>query len=321
MRGHAHDESLARAYLVVADASAVLLQHPDAILLARIDPVYPVPSAEGFEVQVRECLMTPVILGAHITVELAVVHIRKPFLELRRLRLKPFREACTDFVYLGVGKLYGLAVTHLDVVAVVVLADALVDVRHSVVQGVFQKVHPVVTLVIALDGKLFVDLHVLVVARHGKLVHAVHIRDFDIGIIKVCHIRGVYPRGNPPFPEVEVQLVEQDRGWHCVPQCSKGLICGIRHVVSDSISFIVKSPFENVFHFLHDIPCYETVLDFVAVLHRVVIDASFERLRQFGFAVSAKTAHIFHIHAAVLVERGGKRIFRCLHADILLLRK
>ena len=39
------------------------------------------------------------------------------------------------FVNLGIGKLYALAVTHLDVVAVFILADALHHVGTGVVQG------------------------------------------------------------------------------------------------------------------------------------------------------------------------------------------
>ena len=129
--------------------------------------------------------MASVVHRPHITVELAVIHIRKPLLEFRRLRLQPLRKAGADLVNLGVGELYGLAVTYLDVVALVVLADTLVDVRHGVVQGMFQQVHAVVPLVISLDGKLLVYLHVLAVARDGELIHTVHICDFDIGIVEI----------------------------------------------------------------------------------------------------------------------------------------
>ena len=61
----------------------------------------------------------------------------KPLLELRRLLFEPFGEAVSYLVNLGVGELYSLAVAHLDVVAMLVLADGLHHVRAGVVQGVF----------------------------------------------------------------------------------------------------------------------------------------------------------------------------------------
>ena len=94
--------------------------------------------------------MRAVILWAHETVELAVVHRRQPFLELRRLLFQPFREPVADFINLGVGELYALAVTHLDVIAMLVLTDGFHHVRAGVVQGVFQQVHAVIVPVIAL---------------------------------------------------------------------------------------------------------------------------------------------------------------------------
>ena len=81
--------------------------------------------------------MRAVILRAHETVELAVIHRRQPFLELRRLLFEPFGEAVSYLVNLGVGELYSLAVAPLDVVAMLVLADGLHHVRAGVVQGVF----------------------------------------------------------------------------------------------------------------------------------------------------------------------------------------
>ena len=64
--------------------------------------------------------MRAVILRAYETVELAVIHCRQPFLELRRLFFEPFGETVADFINLGVGELYALAVAHLDVLFAVV---------------------------------------------------------------------------------------------------------------------------------------------------------------------------------------------------------
>ena len=185
IRRHTHNQSLSRAHLVVTDAAAILFEHPDTILLAGINLVYVIPSGKGFDIQIRKSLVRAVILRTHIAVELPVIHIRQPFLELRRLRFQPIDKPAADFVDFGIGKLYGFAVPHLDVVPVVVLADTLVNVRHGVVQGVFQEVDAVIPLVISLHGELLVNLHVPVVARHGKLVYAVHVCDFDIHPVQV----------------------------------------------------------------------------------------------------------------------------------------
>ena len=137
MRGNTHYQRFAGSNFVVADSAAVLFQHPDAIHLRRIDAL-DAPACQSFQVEVGKGLVRAVILRAHETVELAVIHCRQPFLELRRLLFQPFREPVTDFVNLGVGELYALAVAHLDVIAMLILADGLHHVGAGVVQGVFQ---------------------------------------------------------------------------------------------------------------------------------------------------------------------------------------
>ena len=146
---YAHYQRLAGSHLVVADPAAVLFQHPDAILLRRVNALDS-PACQPFQVEVGKSLVRAVILRAHETVELAVIHRREPFLELRRLFFQPFGEPVTDFVYLRVGELYALAVAYLDVVAVLVLADTFHHVGAGVVQGVLQQVHTVIVPVIAL---------------------------------------------------------------------------------------------------------------------------------------------------------------------------
>ena len=149
MRCNAHYQRFTGSHLVVTNATAILFEHPDAIHLRRINAL-DTPACQPFEIEVGKRLVRSVILRTHETVELAVVHRRKPFLELRRLLLQPFREPVTDFVDFGVGELYALAVAHFDVVAMLVLADGLHHVGAGVVQGVFQQVHAVIVPVIAL---------------------------------------------------------------------------------------------------------------------------------------------------------------------------
>lgn len=163
--------------LVVADAAAVLLQHPDTIFLALVHVLDSEPSVEGFQVEVGKGLVRAVVLRAHEAVELAVIHIRQPLLEIRRLLREPLHESVTYFVDLGVGKLYALAVAHLDVASVLVLADALGHVGHGVHEGVFQQGDTVVAAVIPLDTELVENLGVLHAAFDGVVVHALRETD------------------------------------------------------------------------------------------------------------------------------------------------
>ena len=68
-------------HLVVADPAAVLFQHPDAILLRRVNALDS-PACQPFQVEVGKGLMGAVVARAHETVELAVIHRHKPLLEL-----------------------------------------------------------------------------------------------------------------------------------------------------------------------------------------------------------------------------------------------
>ena len=218
VRRHAHYQRLARSHLMVAYPAAVLLEHPHTVLLRGIDVLH-TTACQPLEVEVGEGLVRAVVLRTHETVELAVVHRHKPFLELRRLLFEPFGEAVTYLVNLGVGELYALGIAHLDVVAVLVLTDALHHVGTGVVQGVLQQAHAVVVAVVALHAELVPNLDVLAVAHGGELVHAGGISDADIGLVEVAHVGGVDARGYPPFAEVEVEFLEGDALRGGILQC------------------------------------------------------------------------------------------------------
>ncbi len=149
MRCNAHYQRLTCSDFMVAYSAAVLFYHPDAILLRRINALN-TTACQSFQIEVGKRLVRAVVLRAHETVELAVIHRCQPFFELWRLLFQPFREPVAYLVYLGVGKLYALTVTHLNVIAILVLTDRLHHVRAGVVQGVFQQVHTVIVPVIAL---------------------------------------------------------------------------------------------------------------------------------------------------------------------------
>ena len=132
--GTAHDERLAATHLVIGDPPSVLLEHPDAVLLAGIQ----VGNAQPLEVKTGKALVRAVVLGTDEAVELAVVHVRHFPLELRRLFHEPVGEAVTDLVNLAVGKQGNLRITYLHFLARLV-QYGLGDVGRGVVDGMAHK--------------------------------------------------------------------------------------------------------------------------------------------------------------------------------------
>ncbi len=162
-------------------------------------------------------------MGAHETVEFTVIEVGKPLLELLRLRAEPVYESVAYLVDFSIGKLYGLTVRHLYVIAVLVLAGRLLYFGHRIVQGVSQQVHAIVDAVISADAELLPYLHVappvgcrILVKRRG--VSHGHVRSVEVG-----HIIGIYLRGYPPLAEIEVQLVKGYPAWRGLLQCLQGL--------------------------------------------------------------------------------------------------
>lgn len=128
--GTAHDERLAATHLVIGDPPSVLLEHPDAVLLAGVQ----VGNAQPLEVEAGKALVRAVVLGTDEAVELAVVHVRHFPLELRRLLHEPVGEAVTDLVNLAVGEQGDLRITYLHFLARLV-QYGLGDVGRGVVDG------------------------------------------------------------------------------------------------------------------------------------------------------------------------------------------
>ena len=115
--GYTHDKGFARTYLMVDYPASVHLQHPYGIFLAVVQGRY----AQPFQVKEREALQGTVVIGTYIAVELAVVHVRKVLLEFGQLFIQPAGEGGTYLVDFGVGKLDGLRIPYLNVIALLVL--------------------------------------------------------------------------------------------------------------------------------------------------------------------------------------------------------
>ena len=175
--GDTHYQRLAATHLVVGDATAVHLQHPDTVFLRGIQ----ILDAQSFQVKVRKGLVAAVELGAHEAVELAVVHVLQFLLELRRLFHEPVGEASPYLVNLAVGKLRGFGVAHLDVLAVLV-RDGLGDVRRGVVDGVAHEGDPVEQARFGTDCVLVIDTRAEFGGADAVLVRTGVVVDRHVGV-------------------------------------------------------------------------------------------------------------------------------------------
>ncbi len=80
---HAHYQCFTGSHLVVAYSAAVLLEHPNAVLLRLVYRPDSIAVAQQLHIEVGECLMCSIVMRTDIAVELAVIHIHKLLLELR----------------------------------------------------------------------------------------------------------------------------------------------------------------------------------------------------------------------------------------------
>ena len=257
---------------MIPDPAAVLFQHPDTILLALVHLLDAVLLFQSFQVQTRKALVRTVIGRTHETVELAVIHIRQPLLKFGRLFVQPIRKTVTDFINLGVGKLYRLAVPYLDVIAVFILADTLADVRHGVQKGVFQQVDTVVFPVLPLYGILVGDFGVLFLTFDRILVDALRIGNRNIRPEQMLDVSGVDARRNPAFAKIEVQFVERNRSGHGIPECRQRFF----HLRFTLVSFIVRRPTEDFLHLVTHVSGDEAVFNLIVVHERIEKDTSFQ---------------------------------------------
>ncbi|VYT69611.1 Uncharacterised protein [Paraprevotella clara] len=301
---------------MVANSAAVLFQHPDAIHLRGIDAL-DAPACQAFQIKVGKSLVRAVILRTHETVELAVIHRCQPLLELRRLFFQPFGEAVSYLVNLGVGELYALTVAHLDVIAMLILADGLHHVGAGVVQGVFQKVHTVIVPVIPLHQKLVRNFHGAVSARHRKLVHAGGVGDFHLRVEQPAHVSGIDTRRNPSFPEVEIKVFKGDARRFGIFQSLQRLLY-FRHTF---IVGIITNPCLYAFRLLYHVSGDEAVFDLVTGHERIIIDAPLQGCEQFLHRTVGYLPHIVEIDRSVLVERRGQGFFGRAYVGMALHRE
>ena len=136
MSGHTHDKSLTGSYLMVADATAILDYHRDTVLLALIDILdIELRRSQGFQVNAGECLIAAIVLCLDKTVELPVIHCLKLVALLFGEIGEILRKSITDFLNLAISKLYLLHVGTLDILTILIIANAFLNVWSGVMEG------------------------------------------------------------------------------------------------------------------------------------------------------------------------------------------
>ena len=166
---------------MIADAATVSFEHPHSILLTLVE----VGNAQSSEVKIGKGLVRAVEVGAHKTVEKAVVPVCELLLKGVRCSSEPIDKALPYLFYLGIRHLYGVSVPYFNGLGLsrnlIRHLLALVDVGNGIVQGVLQKIDAVIASELSLYGILMPDIGIFTVADNTVLVHI-----GMIGYVNVC---------------------------------------------------------------------------------------------------------------------------------------
>ena len=210
MGSHTHNKGLSCTHFVVADATSILQEHPDTVLLRLIDILdIELGSGKSLQINAGECLMGSIILGFDETVEFPVIHSLKLVTLLLGEIGKIIRETVADFLNLAVGKLDFLHIRAFDIVTVMVITDALLNVRRSVMEGMLKQCHTVKVLIFAMDAELLTDLRVpTVLGRDGILIDMLRITDGHLRTEDLRHVSLVMLGGNPTLTELQTDIIK-----------------------------------------------------------------------------------------------------------------
>ena len=126
---HTHDERFSCTHLMVADATAVLEEHPYTVLLGLVDVLHiETAAAKSLHIDTGEGLVTAIVFRLDKAVELTVIHLLQ-FIALVLGQIgKVVRKTLADFLNLRAGQLDFLHVRRLDVVAVIVGTHTLLNI-------------------------------------------------------------------------------------------------------------------------------------------------------------------------------------------------
>ena len=129
---------------MVADTTAVGLEHPYGILLALVE----VGNAQLSEVKVGKRLVRAVEFGSHKTVEKTVVPVGELLFEGIGCAPEPIDKALSDFFYFGIRNLYGMSVSYFNGFGLsrnlIRHFIALVDIGNAIVKCMLQEIATVI---------------------------------------------------------------------------------------------------------------------------------------------------------------------------------
>ncbi len=297
----AHDEGLAAAHLVVDDAAAEHLVHPDGILLTAVE----IGNAQPFQIKVGERLVRAVVLRPHEAVERAVVEVGEPILEVGRLLAQPVGKGVAYLVDLAVGELYGLAVAHFDLFQLPVyeLRYLLGDVGRGILQGVLQQMDAVVFAALRIDGILVQNLRVQRGGLDAVFVDVGGIAHLDFRIEQRGGELFIDAFGYPPLAEVEVEVIESNGLRGRRPQCFERL--PYRLVVG----VLIQKGLHPV-GFLDDVACDELVGDLVEVDEGIEVNAPFQFFEHLRLRSSRERSHVLQVDPPIFVQTGDQCLVR-----------
>ena len=133
----------------------------------------------------------------------------------------------------------------------------------------------------------------------------------------MAHVGGIHTRGNPAFPEIEVEVFKGDALRFGLLQCLPRLF-HLRHPLTFGI---VLHPALYAFRLLYHVPRDEAVFNLVTGYERIVEDTTFEGIEKLLFRTVCYPPHIAEIDRTVLVERCGQGFFGRACIDTALHRE
>ena len=288
---------------MVADATAVLEEHPYTVLLGLVDVLHiETAAAKSLHIDTGEGLVTAIVFRLDKAVELTVIHLLQ-FIALVLGQIgKVVRKTLADFLNLRAGQLDFLHVRRLDVVAVIVGTHTLLNIRCRVVEGMLQQCHAVVVLILATHTVFLADFQVIAVLGLDRVfIDMLGIVNLHLRVEELADIFLVILRGNPSLTELQTDVVKGNLLGQRLLQCGLGLLQGGNDL---GVIGMFLSQFNGIVHIgqlIIDIAGEGLAADFVAAIGHV-IDTSFQLIDQIGLRMASDTGHILQVHLTIAIQ-------------------
>ena len=288
---------------MVADATAVLEEHPYTVLLGLVDVLHiETAAAKSLHIDTGEGLVTAIVFRLDKAVELTVIHLLQ-FIALVLGQIgKVVRKTLADFLNLRAGQLDFLHVRRLDVVAVIVGTHTLLNIRCRVVEGMLQQCHAVVVLILATHTVFLADFQVIAVLGLDRVfIDMLGIVNLHLRVEKLADIFLVILGGNPSLTELQTDVVKGNLLGQRLLQCGLGLLQGGNDL---GVIGMFLSQFNGIVHIgqlIIDIAGEGLATDFIAPIGHV-IDTSFQLIDQIGLRMASDTGHILQVHLTIAIQ-------------------